>query len=66
MTVRIAVDMEKCQGYRQCCLTVPQVFRLGEGKVSCTAEAEDELQASIEAAAASCPTQAISVESGTL
>ncbi len=66
MTVRIAVDMDRCQGYRQCCLAVPQVFRLGEGKVKYRAEAEDELLPAIEAAAASCPTKAISVESGTL
>ena len=65
MTVRIAVDMDMCQGYRQCCLTVPQVFRLGEGKVKYTAEAEDELRVAIEAAAARCPTNAITVESGT-
>ncbi|MFZ4485258.1 MAG: ferredoxin [Candidatus Nanopelagicales bacterium] len=65
MPVRIAVDMDRCQGYRQCCLSVPQVFRQGEGKAKYTAEAEDELHAAIEAAAASCPTKAITVESGT-
>ena len=61
MTITIAVDMDTCQGHRQCCLAVPEVFRLGEGKVRYVPVAEDALGPELEAAAAHCPTMAISI-----
>lgn len=61
MTITIAVDMDRCQGYRHCCLAVPQVFSLGEGKVKHLQVAEDDLAELLAGAAANCPTRAISI-----
>lgn len=59
MTIKIAVDMDKCQGYRQCCLALPDVFRLGEGKVRYKSEVEESQRDALAAAMKNCPTQAI-------
>lgn len=65
MTLRIDVDMDRCQGYRQCCLAVPEIFKLGEGKVRFQATADDSLASALEAAAKSCPTRAITIDPAT-
>lgn len=60
MTIKINVDMTKCQHYGQCVFEAPDVFRLNEDdKLEYTAEADDSELANIEAAIDVCPMQAI-------
>lgn len=60
MTIKIDVDMNKCQHYGQCVFEAPDVFRLNEDdKLEYTAEADDSELANIEAAIDVCPMQAI-------
>ena len=60
MTIKINVDMQKCQHYGQCVFEAPDVFRLNEDdKLEYTAEADDSELANIEAAIDVCPMQAI-------
>lgn len=62
MTVRVTIDMDQCQGHRMCCLTVPEVLRLGEGKVRYVETVDDLLASAVEVAAVNCPTHAIRVD----
>lgn len=60
MTIKIEVDMNKCQHYGQCVFEAPDVFRLNEDdKLEYTAEADDSELANVEAAIDVCPMQAI-------
>ena len=62
MTIKIEVDMAKCQHYGQCVFEAPDVFRLNEDdKLEYTAEADDSELANVEAAIDICPMQAISI-----
>ena len=63
MTVKVFVDMDKCQHYGQCCFEAEDIFQLDdEGKLLYVAEADDSRRNDIESAADVCPMQAISVE----
>ncbi len=63
MTVKVFVDMDKCQHYGQCCFEAEDIFQLDdEGKLLYVAEADDSRRDDIESAADVCPMQAISVE----
>lgn len=60
MTIKIEVDMTKCQHYGQCVFEAPDVFRLNEDdKLEYTAEADDSELTNVEAAIDICPMQAI-------
>lgn len=60
MTVKINVDMAKCQHYGQCVFEAPKIFRLNnDDKLEYTAEADDSELANVEAAIDVCPMQAI-------
>jgi len=60
MTIKIDVDMTKCQHYGQCVFEAPNVFRLNENdKLEYVAEADDSELANVEAAIDVCPMQAI-------
>lgn len=62
MTIKIEVDMTKCQHYGQCVFEAPDVFRLNEDdKLEYTAEADDSELTNVEAAIDICPMQAISI-----
>jgi len=62
MTIKIEVDMAKCQHYGQCVFEAPDIFRLNaEDKLEYTAEADDSELANVEAAIDICPMQAISI-----
>jgi ferredoxin len=63
MTIKVYVDMEKCQHYGQCVFEAPDIFRLNENdKLEYTAEADDSERANIEAAIDVCPMQAIMIK----
>ena len=63
MTVKIYVDMDKCQHYGQCCFEADDVFQLDEGgKLVYKTEADDSRRSDVESAADVCPMQAITVE----
>jgi len=60
VTVKINVDMAKCQHYGQCVFEAPNIFRLNnDDKLEYTAEADDSELANVEAAIDVCPMQAI-------
>lgn len=61
---RIVVDMTKCSGLGLCEAVSPDVFEIGDdgNLVVHTHEVDDERTAELREAAASCPTQAITVE----
>jgi ferredoxin len=63
VTLKIIVDMDKCQHYGQCCFEAPEVFRLDDdGKLVHESEADDILRDKVESAADVCPMQAITIE----
>lgn len=63
MSVKITVDMDKCQHYGQCVFEAPDVFELNaDGKLEYKGEADESRRADIESAADVCPMQAITVE----
>jgi ferredoxin len=63
VTIKITVDMDKCQHYGQCVFEAPDVFELNaEGKLEYKGEADDSRRADVESAADVCPMQAITVE----
>ncbi|HEX4205778.1 MAG TPA: ferredoxin [Ktedonobacteraceae bacterium] len=62
--LRIVVDLNRCQGYAQCCFLAPDVFRLhGEEALMYYPEPDVSRREEVLRAAASCPVQAILVES---
>lgn len=62
--MRIVVDLNRCQGYGQCCFLAPEHFKMaGEEALRYDPEPEDAERERILQAAAACPVQAIVVES---
>ena len=62
--VRIAVDLNRCQGYGQCVFLAPDVFELhGEEALMYDPGPEEAQRLPVVRAAAACPVQAIRVES---
>lgn len=60
MTLKINVDMDKCQHYGQCVFDAPNVFRLNdEDKLEYEATADDSEKDNIQLAIDICPMQAI-------
>lgn len=63
MTVKVFVDMDKCQHYGQCCFEAPDIFSLDDdGKLEYVVEADESRRSDIESAADVCPMQAITVD----
>jgi ferredoxin len=61
--VRLIVDLNRCQGYAQCCFLAPNVFRLvGEEALLYDPNPDDAERVQVLRAAAACPVQAIYVE----
>jgi ferredoxin len=60
--VRIVVDLNRCQTYAQCVFAAPTVFWLhGQESLEYDYAPDDALRLKVEAAAAACPVQAISI-----
>jgi ferredoxin len=61
--IRLVVNLNRCQGYAQCCFLAPSVFKLHGEEALWYDPAPDEAQREhIVRAAAACPVQAITVE----
>jgi len=61
--VRIAVDLNRCQGYAQCAFLAPDAFHLhGEEALLYHPNPPDEQRRDVLRAAAACPVQAIVVD----
>ena len=61
--MRVVVDLNRCQGYAQCVLLAPDVFKLhGEEALMYDPNPDDSQRQRVLRAAASCPVQAILVE----
>ena len=59
-TMRIAVDLNRCQGYGQCVFLAPKVFELhGEEALMYDPGPDDEQRLPVARAAAACPVGAI-------
>jgi ferredoxin len=64
--VRLVVDLNRCEAYAQCCFLAPNVFELhGEEALWYDPEPSDAERDRVLRAAASCPVQAIRVETHT-
>jgi ferredoxin len=60
------VDLDRCQGYAQCCFLAPDVFELhGEEALWYDPTPDRAQREHVLRAAAACPVQAIEVESAT-
>jgi ferredoxin len=63
--IRLVVDLNRCQSYAQCCFLAPDVFRLhGEEALLYDPEPDASKRVEVLRAAAACPVQAITVETG--
>ncbi len=63
-TVRLVVDLNRCQAYAQCCFLAPAVFELhGQEALWYESEPDESQREHVLRAAAACPVQAIVVES---
>ncbi|MER5939922.1 ferredoxin [Streptomyces sp. uw30] len=61
--VRIAVDLNRCQGYAQCAFLAPEVFAMhGEEALLYDPEVDETQREQLARAAAACPVQAILVD----
>jgi ferredoxin len=61
--MRLAVDLNRCQAYAQCCFLAPSVFELhGEEALWYEPEPDEAQRERVLRAAAACPVQAILVE----
>ncbi|MGC0336664.1 ferredoxin [Streptomyces sp. SLBN-8D4] len=61
--VRIAVDLNRCEGYAQCAFLAPEIFAMhGEEALLYAPEADEAQRAKLVRAAAACPVQAILVD----
>ncbi|MGW0811802.1 ferredoxin [Streptomyces viridiviolaceus] len=61
--VRIAVDLNRCQGYAQCAFLAPEVFALhGEEALLYAPEADEAQREKLAQATAACPVRAILVD----
>jgi ferredoxin len=62
--VRLVVDLNRCEAYAQCCFLAPNVFELhGEEALWYDPQPNNAERDRVLRAAASCPVQAIRVES---
>lgn len=61
--MKITVDLDKCCGYGDCVLAAPELFDLGDDGVAVVLvdEPGEDQRPEAEAAAASCPVEAITV-----
>ncbi|GLV55734.1 ferredoxin [Dictyobacter sp. S3.2.2.5] len=58
--MKITVDLNRCQGYGQCCFADPKVFKLhGEEALEYDPSPSDERRLQVIRAAKACPVQAI-------
>ncbi|GCE24466.1 ferredoxin [Dictyobacter kobayashii] len=58
--MRISVDLNRCQGYAQCCFADPTVFKMhGEEALEFDPAPSDERRLHVIRAAKACPVQAI-------
>ena len=56
----VSVDMNLCEDHAQCVFAAPTVFRTNDaGKLEYEAEYDEDLRFDVQAAADSCPVQAI-------
>ena len=63
LQVRLLVNLNRCQGYAQCCFLAPNVFELhGEEALWYDPAPDPSHRDKVLRAAASCPVQAIRVE----
>lgn len=61
--VRIAVDLNRCQGYAQCAFLAPEIFAMhGEEALLYDPDADEAQRAKLAQAVAACPVQAILVD----
>jgi ferredoxin len=61
--MRIAVDLNRCQFYAQCCFLAPETFRLdAEQVLTFHPRPDDSQREAVLRAAAACPTQAILID----
>ncbi|SDN25820.1 Ferredoxin [Streptomyces sp. cf386] len=61
--VRIAVDLNRCQGYAQCAFLAPEIFAMhGEEALLYNPDADEAQRDRLAQAAAACPVQAILVD----
>ncbi|MFE6170732.1 ferredoxin [Streptomyces sp. NPDC056464] len=61
--MRIAVDLNRCQGYAQCAFLAPEVFAMhGEEALLYDPEVDETQREKLAQAAAACPVQAILVD----
>jgi ferredoxin len=61
--IRTLVDLNRCQGYAQCCFLAPEVYRLhGHEALFYDPEPAPDQRERVVRAAAACPVQAIAVE----
>jgi len=62
-SMRLVVDLNKCQGYAQCVPLAPEVLKLvGEEALAYDPNPDDSQRQQVLRAAASCPVQAIILE----
>ena len=62
-SIHVVVDLNRCQGYAQCCFLAPSVFQLHGEEALWYDPAPDDAQCEhVLRAAAACPVQAILVE----
>jgi ferredoxin len=60
--MRVSVDLNRCQGYAQCCFLAPDVFTLhGKEVLLHVPEPDEAYRLQVLRAAAACPVQAITV-----
>lgn len=59
--MRVRVDRRLCEAHALCVEIAPTVFDLGDDIATCDPAPDESLRANVEAAAAACPRQAISV-----
>jgi ferredoxin len=61
--MRLVVDLNRCQGYAQCCFLAPKAFKLaGEEALIYDPAPDDGQREQILRAAAACPVQAILID----
>ena len=63
--LRVVVDLNRCQGYAQCCYAAPEQFEMrGHEILFYDPTPPSEKQAEIARAAQACPVRAISFDTG--
>jgi ferredoxin len=61
--VRIAVDLNRCQGYAQCAFLAPEIFAMhGEEALLYDPEVDEAQREKLAQATAACPVQAVLVD----